>query len=165
MSAEDTSAASATTTEEHDKKNDAAPGTSDDRGADDDDGEVLSRANPYGNNNYKKPNQYRPPQLSAEQRKFQKEFMMIDIDNNGFVDKTDLKKIFRSVVPETMLDKVIKFIDTNKDGKISLQEYTTIRKLLGNIPMPTFGKKDDDDDPPAAGNNNTTATTATTTGK
>ena len=154
-------------TEEPEKTNDVAPGSKDEGGGDGNDGEVLSRANPYGNNkpnnNYKKPN--KAPQLTAEQRKYQKEFMMIDIDNSGFVDKTDLKKIFRSVVPETMLEKVIKFMDTNKDGKISLQEYTTIRKLLGNIPLPSFGKQDNDND---AGNNTTTATTTTpptTTGK
>ena len=106
---EDTPAAPAPT-EEPEKPNDVAPGSKDDVGADDNgdvDGEVRSRANPYGNkpnNNYKKP--YKAPQLTAEQRKYQKEFMMIDIDNSGFVDKTDLKKIFRSVVPETMLEKV-----------------------------------------------------------
>ena len=117
--------------------------------------------NKYNNNNKNKYNK-RPtkPKLSPLDKKIQKEFMLIDIDNSGYIDVNDLKKIFRFgiVINENMMSRVIKLMDTNKDGKISLTEYKNIRKILGNITLPHFGGKEnedsDDEDNDNATNNN-----------
>ena len=120
--------------------------------------------NKYNNNNKNKYNK-RPtkPKLSPLDKKIQKEFMLIDIDNSGYIDVNDLKKIFRFgiVINENMMSRVIKLMDTNKDGKISLTEYKNIRKILGNITLPHFGGKenedsDNDNDNDEDNNNNAT---------
>lgn len=71
-----------------------------------------------------------------------KEFDMIDLDKSGYIDKKDIQKMFGSWVPESMVTKAISLIDTNKDGKISFEEYKIIRKQIGAVKLPTgFGKK------------------------
>jgi hypothetical protein len=67
---------------------------------------------------------------------------MIDIDNNKYIDKNDLKKMFGKFVPESMINKAIGLIDKNKDGKISFEEYKSIRTTIGAVKLPSsFGKK------------------------
>ena len=70
------------------------------------------------------------------------EFNMFDLDSNGNIEIHDLSKCFMGYVPESVLKKAIAVLDTNKDGKISYNEYKTVRKMLGSVKLPTM-KKDD----------------------
>ena len=50
----------------------------------------------------------------------------IDLDGNGYVDRSELRKYVNSTgfnVSENELDDLMKGIDDNEDGKISLEEF------------------------------------------
>ena len=72
------------------------------------------------------------------------EFNMFDLDSNGNIEIHDLSKCCMGYVPESVLKKAIAALDTNRDGKISYNEYKTVRKMMGSIKLPTM-KKDDAD--------------------
>lgn len=75
---------------------------------------------------------------------FKKEFDKIDKDNNGYISEQELGKLFFNKIPPNLLKQAIGFIDKNKDGKISFDEYKAIRSQLGEIKIPGFlggGKK------------------------
>jgi len=78
----------------------------------------------------------RPPKISAEEQQYKMEFNMFDLDDSGFVDKAELKKWSMGIVPEGLLDKFIATIDTDRNGKISFNEYKTFRKLMPKFKKP-----------------------------
>lgn len=59
------------------------------------------------------------------------EFQKLDLDGSGNIDKKELSKIFMGYLPGSILKKIIKYADTNKDGQLSLKEYIAVRKKLG----------------------------------
>ncbi|CAB9519442.1 expressed unknown protein [Seminavis robusta] len=71
------------------------------------------------------------------------EFDLVDVDNNGYLDVNDFKKIFGSLVSRAMITKAIGMVDKNKDNKISFDEYKQMRSQFGPLPVkiPNLGKK------------------------
>lgn len=52
-----------------------------------------------------------------------KEFRMFDINNDGFIDKDELKKVLQKLLPkfklpDSEIKRMISNVDTNNDGKI-----------------------------------------------
>ena len=108
----------------------------------DGDGDYVGERATKPNKPYKKPYK-KPARMSAQDAQYKNEFNMFDLDSNGSIDIKDLSKCFMGYVPDSVLQKAIAVLDTNKDGKISFAEYKTVRKMMGNIKMPskTTGKK------------------------
>lgn len=72
----------------------------------------------------------------AKEKKLKGEFDMIDKDKSGFIDKGDLKKMLGKWIPEAYVVKAISYVDKNKDGKLSFQEYKAIRLQIDKaLPM------------------------------
>lgn len=69
---------------------------------------------------------------------FKLEFAKLDADGSGFVEHDEVSKLFLGFLPKPLLEKVISFVDTNKDGKIDFDEYTKIRQQLAAM---NIGKK------------------------
>jgi hypothetical protein len=61
-----------------------------------------------------------------------KEFDNLDKDKSGFIDKGDIKKLC-SFVPDSLIVKAISFVDKNKDGKISFEEYKEVRNQITKL--------------------------------
>ena len=59
--------------------------------------------------------------------------MLIDVNNSGFIDKADLVKATGGYIPESFFTNAIKLMDTNKDGKISFEEYKIVRGLASSL--------------------------------
>ena len=62
-------------------------------------------------------------------------FRYFDKNNSGFIDYEKLKNIFGSRIKDqnkikSQLNLMIKEVDSNGDGKISFEEFTTIMKKL-----------------------------------
>jgi len=64
---------------------------------------------------------------------FRLEFNKIDKNGSGFVEPLEIHKLFMGYIPDAMIKQVVKFMDTNKDGKIDFDEYTVIRKKLAAL--------------------------------
>lgn len=64
-------------------------------------------------------------------------FENIDLDSNGFLDKTELLKFciegYDSEKAKQMQEQVVKFCDVNKDGKVTLDEWTLMFKNASEI--------------------------------
>jgi len=73
--------------------------------------------------------------MNAQDQQYKQEFNMFDLDSSGSIDIKDLVKFFHSKVPEAVLRAAVKPFDSNRDGKISFNEYKTVRKLLGNVKL------------------------------
>ena len=69
---------------------------------------------------------------------FKLEFAKLDADGSGFVEPDEVSKLFLGFLPKPLLERVISFVDTNKDGKIDFDEYTKIRQQLAAM---NIGKK------------------------
>jgi len=69
-----------------------------------------------------------------------KEFDTIDVDKSGFIDPTDIQKLLGAWVPLQYVKQAIAAVDTNKDGKLSFDEYKKIRSQLPPINIPAAGK-------------------------
>ncbi|UJR20769.1 hypothetical protein I4U23_023884 [Adineta vaga] len=57
-----------------------------------------------------------------------KEFRLFDKNNDGFIDKTELKAVLQKILPKFQLSddeikRMISNIDTNKDGRIDYKEF------------------------------------------
>ncbi|CAB9508904.1 expressed unknown protein [Seminavis robusta] len=104
-----------------------------------DDGEPRDRAKPG-----KKPNKKPAKKPSPQELKLKKEFMLIDVNNSGFIDKADLVKATGGYLPESFFTNAIKLMDTNRDGKISFEEYKIVRGLASSLKEAAFGKKTGD---------------------
>ncbi|CAF1114201.1 unnamed protein product [Adineta ricciae] len=57
-----------------------------------------------------------------------KEFRLFDRNNDGFIDKNELKVILQKILPKFQLpddeiQRMISNVDTNKDGKIDYKEF------------------------------------------
>jgi hypothetical protein len=61
-----------------------------------------------------------------------KEFDNLDKDKSGFIDKGDIKKLC-SFVPDSLIVKAISFVDKNKDGKLSFEEYKEVRAQVTKL--------------------------------
>ena len=59
--------------------------------------------------------------------KIKRAFEMFDIDNDGYIDRKELKAAMGGVsLTDTDWDRLIQQYDTNGDGKISLEEFTAM---------------------------------------
>ena len=52
-----------------------------------------------------------------------KKFQQYDIDHSGFITKENLKTVAQGKVTDKEIEQVIAKIDTNKDGKVSFEEF------------------------------------------
>jgi Ca2+-binding EF-hand superfamily protein len=66
-----------------------------------------------------------------------KEFDFIDADKSGFVDPSDISKLLGGYVPMKYINQAIAAVDTNKDGKLSFEEYKKIRSQLPAFNIPS----------------------------
>ena len=66
-------------------------------------------------------------------------FDAVDIDHSGFIDEPELKTVMSSVAQDIGMDQpsdsdvrdVLRELDTNRDGRISLEEFKVlIRQVL-----------------------------------
>lgn len=68
-------------------------------------------------------------------------FKKVDTDNSGFIDRNELKALMDEAsqgnfpsVTEAELDEIYKGLDTNNDGKISVDEFSVlIRAVLESM--------------------------------
>ena len=65
-----------------------------------------------------------------------KEFDKIDSDKTGFIEVSDISKNFGPFVPEAYITSALSMVDTNKDGKLSFEEYKKIRTTMGSVKLP-----------------------------
>jgi Ca2+-binding EF-hand superfamily protein len=65
-----------------------------------------------------------------------KEFNMIDVDKSGFIDPGDISKLLGGFIPLQYIKQAIAAVDSNKDGKLSFEEYKKVRSKLPPIKMP-----------------------------
>mmetsp|Transcript_2600 Transcript_2600/g.4549 ORF Transcript_2600/g.4549 Transcript_2600/m.4549 type:complete len:115 (+) Transcript_2600:163-507(+) len=77
-----------------------------------------------------------------------KVFKSLDKDNSGGLDKAELGPALNQIMTklglkpadEGLLSKVIGFMDSSKDGKVSLEEFTDLaRKLAKFLPKQDHG--------------------------
>jgi hypothetical protein len=76
-------------------------------------------------------NQQTAESAAAEEAAWKKEFDGFDKDKSGFIDQKDLQKMLPKFVSASMIAKAISYIDKNKDGKVSFDEYKLIRTQVG----------------------------------
>ena len=65
-------------------------------------------------------------------------FMDVDTDRSGFIDQSELKTLMDNVAKETGIKapsdrhirSVLRSVDLNRDGKISLFEFTALVKQI-----------------------------------
>ena len=64
-----------------------------------------------------------------------------DIDNNGYLDETDLELITESICSYCFGDGSLacKAADVNGDGDIDMKDLIRIKKILGIIPSENVG--------------------------
>ena len=68
-------------------------------------------------------------------------FDSVDTDHNGFLDKKELEEVMASVANDMGIDKpspsdiddILKELDQNSDGKISLSEFQVLIKQILEI--------------------------------
>ena len=68
-------------------------------------------------------------------------FKRYDKDGDGFVTHQELKNFAtkrRSSITDREIEEMIKLADTNKDGKVSFEEYKAMLNKLGTVYIRTF---------------------------
>jgi Ca2+-binding EF-hand superfamily protein len=56
---------------------------------------------------------------------------MFDIDNSGFISPEELRSVFTDsehIIPDRIIESIMRIADTNGDGKISLEEFLNVMK-------------------------------------
>jgi hypothetical protein len=78
---------------------------------------------------------------TATDASYRKEFKTLDTDGNGFVTKQEIQKKLGKMVPAKLITMAISMVDTNKDGKVSFEEYKKIRTQIATAIPGLSGKK------------------------
>lgn len=78
---------------------------------------------------------------TATDAAYRKEFKTLDTDGNGFVTKQEIQKKLGKMVPVKLITMAISMVDTNKDGKVSFEEYKKIRTQIATAIPGLSGKK------------------------
>lgn len=58
-------------------------------------------------------------------------FKMFDKDGSGMITPSEIRQVLshsESKIPNAVIDAVIKQVDSNGDGQISLEEFTTLMR-------------------------------------
>jgi len=58
-------------------------------------------------------------------------FKMFDKDNSGMITPSEIRQVLsasESKIPNQIIDAVIKQVDQNGDGQISLEEFTSLMR-------------------------------------
>lgn len=58
-------------------------------------------------------------------------FKMFDKDNSGMITPSEIRQVLsasESKIPNQIIDTVIKQVDQNGDGQISLEEFTSLMR-------------------------------------
>ncbi|VEU38677.1 unnamed protein product [Pseudo-nitzschia multistriata] len=67
-------------------------------------------------------------------------FSSFDKDNSGYIDKSDLKKITKGILPANGVDMIIGFVDKSGDGKIDFNEFKSVMKKIETAKKFNLGK-------------------------
>merc|ERR1712084_147071 len=70
---------------------------------------------------------------NANDAALRKEFNSLDKDKNGYLDHRDIKKLFWGLVPRSLCEQAIAYVDQNKDGKLSFEEYKAARAQIVHL--------------------------------
>ncbi|MFG1852866.1 EF-hand domain-containing protein [Actinomadura geliboluensis] len=65
----------------------------------------------------------------ADVNDYRATFELVDVDGDGFISTAELKNLMTKLgqdVTETRAVEVVVAADTNRDGKISLEEFTAL---------------------------------------
>ncbi len=70
---------------------------------------------------------------AAQKAKILEEFKKLDADNTGFLDKNEVKRSLKELydsmdlrLTDADVDHLIKSVDKNNDGKISIEEFVNL---------------------------------------
>ena len=70
---------------------------------------------------------------AAQKAKIHEEFKKLDSDNTGFLDKNEVKRALKECydsmdlrLSDADVDHLIKSVDKNNDGKISIEEFVNL---------------------------------------
>lgn len=70
---------------------------------------------------------------NANDAALRKEFNGLDKDKNGYLDHRDITKLFWGLAPTSLCKQAIAYVDQNKDGKLSFEEYKAARAQLVHL--------------------------------
>ena len=76
--------------------------------------------------------------------RFQFAFSVYDLDGSGYIDSSELRKIIcaTNMSTDKQIERKVEWLmrqcDTDGDGNISFEEFTTLSKKFPNIVFPAF---------------------------
>jgi serine/threonine-protein phosphatase 2B regulatory subunit len=80
----------------------------------------------------------------ARDNKIQFAFSVYDLDGSGYIDSSELRKIIcaTNMSTDKQIERKVEWLmrqcDTDGDGNISFEEFTTLSKKFPNIVFPAF---------------------------